>query len=353
MGYLNAGTCEFLVGGDGSFVFLEMNARLQVEHPVTELVLARDLVADQLAIADGARLGDLDLDQLEIEERLARGGHAVEVRINAEDPRRGFLPSAGRVVAVRWPVGAASFGPVGESGVRVDAGIAAGDEVGGRFDPLLAKVIAVGPDRATALSRLASALDGTELLGLATNIAFLRRLVRLPVVADGRARSTRSNPIPTLPPSRGQAPTRRRPTPPGKSRRARWPGAPARTGPGAGGGAPNGPGRLRLSVAGGEEAAERAVATPPLDRAGTAPFAALSDGIVHVSVEGASVAFRLAVPAGPRDGGSPTRPTLRGGGGCRHRRSSIAPMPGLVVAVHVQRRRPGRRRAIAWRRSRR
>ncbi len=189
VGYVNAGTCEFLVGRDAAFVFLELNARLQVEHPVTEAVLGRDLVADQLAVADGATLASLGLDDpAAIEARIVSGGHAIEVRINAEDPARGFLPSTGRVVAVRWPAGTARFGPAGERGVRLDAGIEVGDVIGGRFDPLLAKVVAHGPDRAVAVSRLAAALDSTEVLGLATNLAFLRRLVRLTVVVQARAR---------------------------------------------------------------------------------------------------------------------------------------------------------------------
>ncbi len=101
-----------------------MNARLQVEHPVTELVLGRDLVADQLRVAEGAGLAELGLDQGDVEAALVAGGHAVEVRLNAEDPSTGFLPSAGPVLAVRWPDGAGAFGPAGQGGIRVDAGIA-------------------------------------------------------------------------------------------------------------------------------------------------------------------------------------------------------------------------------------
>jgi len=126
VGYVGAGTCEFIVDErDGPF-FLEMNTRLQVEHPVTELVTGRDLVADQLAIAEGRPL-TLDV--------AAPGGHAVEVRLYAEDAEDGFLPATGTIEALRWPVG---------DGIRVDAGIALGDVIGGRFDPMLAKIIAWG-----------------------------------------------------------------------------------------------------------------------------------------------------------------------------------------------------------------
>ena len=158
-GYRNAGTVEFVVDGDGRFYFLEVNARLQVEHPVTEMVFGIDLVEEQLRIAQGDR----------IDVRLARPvGHAVEARIYAEDPAAGFLPSTGRLVHVRWPDGA---------GVRVDAGYEEGDVVTRYYDPLLAKVVAHGDDRGAALRALAKALEETEVLGVRTNIVFLRALV--------------------------------------------------------------------------------------------------------------------------------------------------------------------------------
>ena len=173
VGYVSAGTCEFLLDDRGTFTFLEMNTRLQVEHPVTELTTGRDLVADQLRIAAGEPLGfsqaDVHLD-----------GHAIEVRLYAEDAEHGFLPATGRIERLRWPIG---------EGVRVDAGVAEGDEVGGRFDPMLAKIIARGHDRADALDRLTRALDQTVVLGLTTNLRFLRWLVREPVVRDGGART--------------------------------------------------------------------------------------------------------------------------------------------------------------------
>ncbi|MEO8208811.1 MAG: biotin carboxylase N-terminal domain-containing protein, partial [Chloroflexota bacterium] len=130
--YEGAGTCEFLLTNGGEVHFLEMNTRLQVEHPVTELITGRDLVEDQIRIAAGQPLG---VTQAEADTARSVGGHAVEVRLYAEDAEAGFLPATGRVEGLRWPVG---------EGIRVDAGIDEGDEVTGRFDPMLAKVIARG-----------------------------------------------------------------------------------------------------------------------------------------------------------------------------------------------------------------
>ena len=174
VGYVSAGTCEFLLDARGRFTFLEMNTRLQVEHPVTEMVTGRDLVADQLRIAAGEPLDIAD------SAAVVSTGHAVEVRLYAEDAEDGFLPATGRIEALRWPAG---------EGIRVDAGIELGSEIGGRFDPMLAKIVAWGPDRAAALARLAGALDATVVLGLVTNLRFLRWLVRQPVVLDGQART--------------------------------------------------------------------------------------------------------------------------------------------------------------------
>ena len=157
-GYRNAGTVEFVVDESGHFFFLEVNARLQVEHPATELVFGVDLVEQQLRIAQGERV-DLQLAR--------RVGHAVEARVYAEDPAAGFLPSTGRLVHVRWPEG---------PDIRVDAGYEEGDIVTRHYDPLLAKVIARGDDRRAALAALAKALEETEVLGVRTNIRFLGAL---------------------------------------------------------------------------------------------------------------------------------------------------------------------------------
>lgn len=170
-GYRGAGTVEFIVpGGDpSSYYFMEMNTRLQVEHPVTELITGLDLVEWQLRVAAGERLGFAQQD-------VTLTGHAVEARICAEDPARGFLPSGGTVLLLDEPQG---------DGVRTDSGLSEGTEVGSLYDPMLSKVIAYGPDRATALRRLRSALAGTVTLGVQTNAGFLRRLLAHPAVVAG------------------------------------------------------------------------------------------------------------------------------------------------------------------------
>ncbi|MGH3766209.1 MAG: acetyl/propionyl/methylcrotonyl-CoA carboxylase subunit alpha [Pseudonocardiaceae bacterium] len=172
VGYTGAGTVEFLVPADApdQFFFLEMNTRLQVEHPVTELITGLDLVEWQLRVAAGEPLGFTQDD-------VGVDGHAVEARIYAEDPASGFLPTGGRVLELREPAG---------PGIRVDSGLAAGDTVGSDYDPLLAKVIAHGPDRDTALRRLDAALAQTSILGLGTNVAFLRGLLADADVQAGR-----------------------------------------------------------------------------------------------------------------------------------------------------------------------
>jgi propionyl-CoA carboxylase alpha chain len=163
IGYRNAGTAEFLVDG-GEIYFLELNARIQVEHPVTEAVTGLDLVDAQLRVAEGVRIETLD---------VVPRGHAVEVRVYAEDPRS-FLPQAGTVERLRLP-----------EGVRVDAGIAEGDTIGIRYDPLVAKLVAHAADRAGALERLEAALHATVVGGVTTNLPFLRWLVAHPLVRAG------------------------------------------------------------------------------------------------------------------------------------------------------------------------
>ncbi len=325
VGYEGAGTGEFLVADDGSWVFLEMNARLQVEHPVTELVLGRDLVADQLRITEGAALKELGLDQADVEAALETGGHAVEVRLNAEDPAEGFLPSAGPVVAARWPNAAGAFGPAGEGGIRVDAGIAAGDRVGGAFDPLLAKIVAHGSNRDEALVRLAEALDETEVLGLVTNLAFLRQLVRLPVVREGRARTD------TLEGMAGEAAVTAV-IPDGAWQVAALELAGAVDDDSWGGGwRLNAPARLCLAADGPGGPEVRAVeptSTTPADE--PALLAARDGNVVHVSVGGRSVPFRLAPPPELARTASP-----RGSAGSESATDLVAPMPGTVLGVHV------------------
>ncbi|MEV0252886.1 acetyl/propionyl/methylcrotonyl-CoA carboxylase subunit alpha [Streptomyces sp. NPDC050732] len=175
-GYSGAGTVEFIVPGKdpSSYYFMEMNTRLQVEHPVTELVTGLDLVEWQLRVAAGEELPFTQDD-------IALTGHAVEARVCAETVSvkagsRGFLPSGGTVLALHEPQG---------DGVRTDSGLSEGTEVGSLYDPMLSKVIAYGPDRATALRKLRAALADTVTLGVPTNAGFLRRLLAHPSVVAG------------------------------------------------------------------------------------------------------------------------------------------------------------------------
>ncbi len=164
-GYYNAGTCEFLVGTDGTISFLEVNTRLQVEHPVTEEVAGIDLVREQFRIAEG---GVIDYD-----DPVLRG-HSFEFRINGEDPGRNFLPAPGVLSVWKPPSG---------PGVRVDSGFQAGDVIGGNFDSLLAKLIVTGATREEALERSRRALDEFEVEGIATALTFHRAVVRDPAFA--------------------------------------------------------------------------------------------------------------------------------------------------------------------------
>jgi len=300
VGYVGAGTCEFLLTDRGETFFLEMNTRLQVEHPVTELVTGRDLVADQLRIATGEALG---VAQAEVDAVRAAGGHAVEVRLYAEDAEQGFLPATGRVAWLRWPTG---------DGIRVDSGIDEGDDITGRFDPMLAKVIASGRDRDEALDRLALALDRTVVLGLTTNLRFLRWLVREPAIRAGEAR------IDTL--DRSWPPddwTDRIVIPDGA-----W--AAAASALSVDGWRVNAAPRVRLAA---DDGAERTVevTTSPPDRP-----AALADGTAHIDVGGRSVAIRLAPPPDV-DRAARSAISHHAGGPVE----ISAPMPGTVLAVHV------------------
>jgi acetyl-CoA/propionyl-CoA carboxylase biotin carboxyl carrier protein len=172
VGYTGVGTVEFIVSADrpDEWFFMEMNTRLQVEHPVTELVTGLDLVEQQLRVAAGERLNLTQRD-------VVLSGHAVEVRLYAEDPEHGFLPSGGRLLVVEEPAG---------DGIRVDSALRAGLVVSPDYDPMLAKVIAWGADRDEAFARLRTALGRTAVLGPATNLTFLTRLLDDPDVRAGR-----------------------------------------------------------------------------------------------------------------------------------------------------------------------
>jgi 3-methylcrotonyl-CoA carboxylase alpha subunit len=162
IGYVGAGTVEFIADQSGTFHFMEMNTRLQVEHPVTEMITGEDLVEWQLRVAGGERLPKR-------QDELAIDGHALEARIYAEDPAKGFLPATGRIVHLAAP-------PASRH-VRVDTGVAAGDEISPHYDPMIAKLVVWDRDRPAALARMRDALEQFQVVGLATNVAFLGRLV--------------------------------------------------------------------------------------------------------------------------------------------------------------------------------
>ena len=300
VGYESAGTCEFLLDERGTFTFLEMNTRLQVEHPVTELVTGRDLVADQIRIAADEALGFAQGD-------VRRDGHAIEVRVYAEDAEAGFLPSTGVFHRLRWPSG---------DGIRVDAGVAEGDEVGGRFDPMLAKVIAHGHDRDQALERLTAALDQTVILGLTTNLRFLRWLVREPALREGMARTDTLDRI--WPPDDWE-------------RRARIPDAAWSTATRlllADRGAQDG---FRLNAApSARVAAEGETRTVRLTPGGPSLRAAsvVIGDAAHLDIAGRSVAFRIAQPPDV-DRAASAAAAAHGTGPVE----LVAPMPGQVLAV--------------------
>ncbi|MGV3719604.1 MAG: 3-methylcrotonyl-CoA carboxylase, partial [Actinomycetota bacterium] len=167
--YENAGTVEFILDEAGSFYFLEMNTRLQVEHPLTELVTGRDLVRAQLLVAAGEPLPFT-------QETLRQTGHAVECRIYAEDPERGFLPGSGVIQVYREPSG---------PGIRVDSGVSEGTAISVHYDSLLAKLVVWAESRDAALERLDWALSQFVVLGTPTNLSFLRALIRHPAFRSG------------------------------------------------------------------------------------------------------------------------------------------------------------------------
>ncbi len=172
--YVNAGTVEFIVGQDGGFYFMEINTRLQVEHPVTEMVLGLDLVELQLRVAAGAQLPA----SLIRDTSIPANGHAIELRLYAEDPEQGFLPGSGRLDTLRLPTPSEH--------VRIDSGVVEGDTVTIFYDPMIAKLIVWDRDRASALQRMREALADCDVVGPKSNVEFLERLVRHPAVVEGR-----------------------------------------------------------------------------------------------------------------------------------------------------------------------
>jgi acetyl/propionyl-CoA carboxylase alpha subunit len=299
VGYVNAGTVEFLLADDGSFYFLEMNTRLQVEHAVTEAVTGRDLVADQLAIAQGD-----ELDAPGAYQR--RGGHSVEARLYAEDPDAGFLPATGHLLALHWP-----------AGVRVDTGVRQGDEVTDRFDPMLAKLIAHGPTRSEALRRLREALEATTVLGVRTNLRFLRWLLNQPAMVDGEIRT---NTLSTL--GRPQD----EPLPD-----EAWRSAAAALGSTLPDGPWGGAWRLNASaqigVRHGDES--RMVELPAGATPGRPVASDPQTGEAFVDVDGQSVEFSLA--AAPSVDDAARRASVSGHGSA----VLTAPMPGRIISVRV------------------
>lgn len=179
VGYEGAGTVEFIFDNDtGEFFFMEMNTRLQVEHPVTEMVTGQDLVHWQLKVAEGGRL---PLTQEDVEANIARHGHAIEARIYAENPAQGFIPDSGTLLHVRTPA-------ISED-VRIDAGFVQGDEVSAHYDPMIAKLIVRGGDRKEAIRKLAAALEGYEVAGPVTNIEFLKTICKSPDFVSGEVQT--------------------------------------------------------------------------------------------------------------------------------------------------------------------
>ncbi len=311
-GYVNAGTVEFLLAPDGRFYFLEMNTRLQVEHPVTEAVTGLDLVRLQLEIAAGRPLAFG-------QDGVVRNGHALECRLYAEDPRRDDLPSPGRVLHLCEPRG---------PGLRIDSGIAPGSEVSVHYDPLLSKLITWGHDRGEAIERMRDALRRSVVLGVATNLARLRTIVEHPAFAAGELHTgfieqhlAASGPAPVPPPELLAALAAVRPS----ARAARGARAVSPSAPDPW----QGPGAWRL----GETAPCR-----------SSPLAveAVAEGVYRVAEGGAARTLHVAWE-GPTvhaswDGVVYTLRDEPGGArpAPRHEPSRLeAPMPGRVAAVRV------------------
>ena len=171
VGYTNAGTVEFILAQDGTYYFMEMNTRIQVEHGVTEMVTGTDLIIEQIRIAMGEPLSFR-------QEDVVLRGHAIECRINAEIPEKNFMPSPGLVTHLHLPAG---------NGVRVDTALYAGYRIPSEYDSMIAKVIVHAPDREAAIQKMRSALDEMVVLGVETNLDFQYQIMRHPEFCEGRA----------------------------------------------------------------------------------------------------------------------------------------------------------------------
>ncbi|HEX7172052.1 MAG TPA: biotin carboxylase N-terminal domain-containing protein [Candidatus Limnocylindria bacterium] len=300
VGYENAGTVEMLLTDAGEFFFLEMNTRLQVEHPVTEAITGRDLVEDQLRIAAGEPLGALGLSR---PPRLR--GHAIEARIYAEDPESGFLPATGRLARVAWP-----------DDIRVDTDVREGDEVTDRYDPMIAKLIAHGSNRERALARLRSALGDVTLLGVRSNVRFLRWLLDQPAMRDGEMRTDTIAGM-AMPPA-AEVEDRH-------WRAAAVHAAPQAPGPWDDGWRINAPRSIRLRHGNNE----RTIAIQA-DSADLPESVADASGTVHVDVDGQSLEFELAPP--PTVEEAVRHASAHAGTGSA---PLTAPMPGRVIAIRA------------------
>jgi acetyl-CoA/propionyl-CoA carboxylase biotin carboxyl carrier protein len=269
---------------------------------VTEAVTGRDLVADQLSIAAG--------DPLALTQDAVRStGHAIEARLYAEDPDSGFLPATGRILLLRWPDG---------RDVRVDTAIEVGDAVTDRYDPMLAKIVASGSSRTEALARLRTALEGTLVLGVRTNLRFLRWLLGQQVVEAGEVRTDTVGAL--------QAPTYPPPDEAALQAAARQLLALGPYGEGAWGGGwrPNAPAAVRIRF--GDE--ELRIELPPAPGDGQRPAIVVGAGVAYMDVAGQSEEVRLAMPASVEE-------AVRHAAAAEGSASLTAPMPGRVIAVRV------------------
>ncbi|MFN2536724.1 MAG: biotin/lipoyl-containing protein, partial [Mycobacteriales bacterium] len=322
--YVGAGTVEFIASADkpDEFFFMEMNTRLQVEHPVTELVTGEDLVEQQVRIAAGLPLG-FTQDDVQLH------GHAIEVRTYAEEPSRGFLPSGGRVLLLHEPAG---------EHIRVDSSLVEGTAVGSTYDPMLNKVIAWGPDRGTALKRLDHALGEQVVLGVPTNTAFLRTLLQRPEVQAGDLdtgfieRHLDELTVDDVPVEALAAYALREPA--DDLWRSAWrPGGPAAR-------------RWLLALPGGRSASLvlRADQLRVDDADPVTVSARVHDDRVDVTLEGRTTSWHVAVDGetvwvGAQGAAWPLHEqprTLRADDAHAHDGDVTSPMPGSVIAVHAE-----------------